>query len=443
MNNDTKICPYCGQEIKAIAKKCRFCGKWLDEDDRGDNNKPQKQQKINSQNEAINRIIKDKNKDEKQTNKYIIFILIFMFLPAIIFILIKPVLPKMKNFDHQSKQNSNLTNNFMNENDNDIIFEKQDYLGSWSNGRAILEFTDKGDHIKFTAKWASSAVSSAYWEFDCTYIDKQGYLSCRNGIDVETIPTCNGIEYKDAGSFGICQKKYPETVKITKKRIYNDARGEFRIKKGDYKECNPFLQYGKDIVLNFRNNSYNFDSLEQTCFAKYKDSSEIVNYSDVLNQVEKFQSEYWEIVKRHDLFFYFGEENLAIAKDMDDLSDLFQLVELSINKDSHYYTKLKNIEERFKNNPGETTYEAKQFEQQYIEAIDSLLNEIYKDIRATIPADDFEKLKRSEIRWLNDIENYRKIYEMQDHGTIGGLLYANFLNSIRKFRILLLMFYIK
>lgn len=28
---DTKKCPHCGQEIKAVAKKCRFCGRWLDE----------------------------------------------------------------------------------------------------------------------------------------------------------------------------------------------------------------------------------------------------------------------------------------------------------------------------------------------------------------------------------------------------------------------------
>lgn len=29
--NDTKICPNCGQEVKAIAKKCRYCGTWFND----------------------------------------------------------------------------------------------------------------------------------------------------------------------------------------------------------------------------------------------------------------------------------------------------------------------------------------------------------------------------------------------------------------------------
>lgn len=28
--SDEKPCPYCGESIKAIAKKCRICGEWLD-----------------------------------------------------------------------------------------------------------------------------------------------------------------------------------------------------------------------------------------------------------------------------------------------------------------------------------------------------------------------------------------------------------------------------
>ena len=31
MNKETKNCPYCGEEILAIAKKCKHCGEWLDQ----------------------------------------------------------------------------------------------------------------------------------------------------------------------------------------------------------------------------------------------------------------------------------------------------------------------------------------------------------------------------------------------------------------------------
>jgi len=32
MENETKRCPYCGEEVLADAKKCKHCGEWLDEE---------------------------------------------------------------------------------------------------------------------------------------------------------------------------------------------------------------------------------------------------------------------------------------------------------------------------------------------------------------------------------------------------------------------------
>ena len=36
---ETKRCPYCGEEILSVAKKCKHCGEWLDKDDAGNGEK--------------------------------------------------------------------------------------------------------------------------------------------------------------------------------------------------------------------------------------------------------------------------------------------------------------------------------------------------------------------------------------------------------------------
>ena len=39
-NKDIKRCPFCGEEIKVSAKKCRYCKNWITED-----NKPTQENK--------------------------------------------------------------------------------------------------------------------------------------------------------------------------------------------------------------------------------------------------------------------------------------------------------------------------------------------------------------------------------------------------------------
>lgn len=39
MDNKTKRCPFCGEEILAVAKKCKHCGEWLNKDEKQDEEK--------------------------------------------------------------------------------------------------------------------------------------------------------------------------------------------------------------------------------------------------------------------------------------------------------------------------------------------------------------------------------------------------------------------
>ena len=44
MEEQTKHCPYCGEEIQATAKKCRYCGEWLDGEHESHNEPPKNEE---------------------------------------------------------------------------------------------------------------------------------------------------------------------------------------------------------------------------------------------------------------------------------------------------------------------------------------------------------------------------------------------------------------
>ena len=97
---------------------------------------------------------------------------------------------------------------------------------------------------------------------------------------------------------------------------------------------------------------------------------------------------------------------------------------------------------------GMTTNDMMYAASQTYKAIDKLLNEVYQEVRSIIPAEDFENLKQSEIRWIKDIDKYHKKATSEDgefmYGSYGS--HAGIMNAevdMRQFRTMLLLLYLK
>lgn len=163
--------------------------------------------------------------------------------------------------------------------------------------------------------------------------------------------------------------------------------------------------------------------------------------NQVLAKIDELQARYFSIVKRNNaLLDIFGDEECQ--QDLDELKALFSEVEKNIDKNNYYLQKYHEIEKKYAQNQGETTVDINDFASKHYEAVDNLLNEIYKEVKKKLPEEDFNQLKKGEIQWIKDVNSYQEVFEQQEFGTIRTLVKLGYEINMRNFRALLLMLYI-
>ena len=178
--------------------------------------------------------------------------------------------------------------------------------------------------------------------------------------------------------------------------------------------------------------------------------------SEILGQIDLYQEKYFNIIKRND-FFIKNNNSLIENRDKRELDALFKEVQSNLNKSNLYLEKLNNIDNNYenkyfldsnnsswskiikkqKNNTNLNFFESNS--SYYNKEVDKLLNDVYQKIRKTIPNEDFEQLKQSEIKWLKDIDQYHKHCVENTHSCEMKEWY---LCNMRRFRILLLLQYL-
>ena len=166
--------------------------------------------------------------------------------------------------------------------------------------------------------------------------------------------------------------------------------------------------------------------------------------SEKLTIIDEYQSQYFTIVKRNNLFWDTSDFD-AIKKDKEELDKLFKKVEKRITNKC-YLKKYNEIEKRYSKCEDTTTPGIIEFESKNYEEIDTLLNEVYSKVKTKLSPEDFKKLAESETKWLKEVENYDTRYNeflnITGAGTIRAIIYYEYQINMRNFRTLLLMLYL-
>jgi len=187
-------------------------------------------------------------------------------------------------------------------------------------------------------------------------------------------------------------------------------------------------------------------------FSRHNDNSHIENAeveevqaktpAEILNLIDTYQIKYFAIVKRNDMLLQIQEYE-GMEQDRQDLKNLYDEVKNQIRSDNMYLQKYNEIEQQYAENTGETTVDMNNFEDNHYKAVDKLLNDVYQEVKAIIPQEDFKQLTKSELKWIKNVDKYNNVYKAQGFGTIGGVVYLGYQIDMRNFRTLLLMLYLK
>lgn len=167
--------------------------------------------------------------------------------------------------------------------------------------------------------------------------------------------------------------------------------------------------------------------------------------TDPIVQIESYQNQYWDTIKKHNVLIQLGEFDSGAKQDLKNLKRLYGKIEDKINKDSDFYKELNNLKKGYDKDieKAQTQMEMNMLSGEYLENTDKILNEVYQQISITVESEDFEKIKASEIKWVKELNSYQKYIEQQDFGSIGGLIFAKTSQDIRHFRTLLLIYYLE
>ena len=169
-------------------------------------------------------------------------------------------------------------------------------------------------------------------------------------------------------------------------------------------------------------------------------NSEILSASEKIEIIDKYQDKYFEIIKRNNILLNF-EDNAKLNKDRTELNELFARVEKQITN-KNYLKKYNKIQKRFSDCKGITTPEINKFAEKNDAAINKLLNNTYKNAEAKLNYEDAKKLALSQIDWEKEVEDYKKIYDSMEFGTIGTSTYYGYEINMKEFRTLLLMMFL-